>query len=41
MQLRTSLYQPVAATTSNRVRQMDRKIRYRSAEKGDNQHRHK
>ena len=39
MQLRTSLYQPVAATTSNRVRQMDRKIRYRSAEKEDNQHR--
>ena len=34
MQLRPSLYLPVAATTSNRVRQMDRKIRYRSAEKG-------
>lgn len=41
MQLRTSLYLPVAATTSNRVRRMDRKIRYRSAEKGSNQHRHK
>ena len=41
MQLRPTLYLPVAATTSNRVRRMDRKIRYRSAEKGDNQHRHK
>jgi hypothetical protein len=41
MQLRPTLYLPVAATTSNRVRQMDRKIRYRSAEKEDNQHRHK
>ena len=41
MQLRPTLYLPVAATTSNRVRRMDRKIRYRSAEKGSNQHRHK
>ena len=30
-QLRPALYLPVAATTSNRVRQMDRNIRYRSA----------